>query len=481
MHAPVLALLLIAAPAEDPRPALSIRLVHPDRQLERLLGLFDGTRAPHPAAALSAWRRATGSSLGKSAEALIAAFNPGMVSELRGLHDAEFRLRLGPARWSATVPHDDGSLAAIATALALTDGERLELIGDAAVDRLGLPGAPLMAADGREVVIATDVEALREGLADREQGAGSTIDSGVIARLDPEALEAGGPLARRRIAAALRGAGCTQAKATGRLQDSSYAVTIVGTYDPPVPDGPASPSGLARRGPRRPGDRRSGLGPRARSGHAGPSVRGRRSGREGRSRPIQGGAAPGPVEPARAGRRRPSRDRPLAETPRNHRASHSPRTAAGCRAACWPCTRSTSRPPIASPRRRSPASLAHCGSTSPEAAHWTSPGTGRPYWSAGVKGASRPASRAEVPDRSAGPTLRAAWASETPSRSGILWPGRLPGIPTEWARSLMASSPVVWWGVDAGEIARDELRWPGLDMAVRRFLERLPLAPPSQQ
>src|SRR5262249_4147516 len=56
----------------EPTEALTIRLVRPDQQLERLIGLFRGTRAPHPAAALSAWKRAAAAAnprgLGKSWE-----------------------------------------------------------------------------------------------------------------------------------------------------------------------------------------------------------------------------------------------------------------------------------------------------------------------------------------------------------------------------------------------------------------------------
>ena len=48
-----------AAPGDEPRPASTIRLSGPDRQLTAALALFGGRRAPHPAAALAAWKRGT--------------------------------------------------------------------------------------------------------------------------------------------------------------------------------------------------------------------------------------------------------------------------------------------------------------------------------------------------------------------------------------------------------------------------------------
>src|SRR5262249_12894859 len=75
--------------AEDRSPAVVVRLIHPDEQLDRMLALFGGARAESPAAALSAWKRANPETAGfsKAAEAAIAALNPAMVRELRSLRD----------------------------------------------------------------------------------------------------------------------------------------------------------------------------------------------------------------------------------------------------------------------------------------------------------------------------------------------------------------------------------------------------------
>ncbi len=69
--------------AAEPTETLTIRLVHPEQQLERLIALFKGTRSPP---GRGAWRprqrepRLQG--LAKASEAAIAALNPGMIREL---------------------------------------------------------------------------------------------------------------------------------------------------------------------------------------------------------------------------------------------------------------------------------------------------------------------------------------------------------------------------------------------------------------
>ena len=130
-------------------PEIVFRLVHPDRQAATILHLFEGCRVPHPAAALAAWKRATGDpkQLGKPIEAVISFFNPEMVREWGVLHEAEFQLRLDPedgsARWRFAAPRDDGTLAALITALRLTGGGDEAPLADGrrAVERLGGPGA----------------------------------------------------------------------------------------------------------------------------------------------------------------------------------------------------------------------------------------------------------------------------------------------------------------------------------------------------
>src|SRR4051794_27161325 len=114
--------MVLAAAGAEPPPALTVRLIRPDQQCERVLALFQGAPAPHPAAALAAWKRATAphGGLGKAWEAAIAAFNPETASELRLLDQAELVVAFDPddgmSRWHATLPRDDGSFAALAPA-----------------------------------------------------------------------------------------------------------------------------------------------------------------------------------------------------------------------------------------------------------------------------------------------------------------------------------------------------------------------------
>ena len=103
-----------------------VRLIHPDRQAAAVLRLFEGCAAPHPAAALAAWKRSTRdpNQLGKPLEAVISFFNPEMVREWSVFHEARFQLGFDPetgsGRWRLTVPGDDGTLAALITALRLS-------------------------------------------------------------------------------------------------------------------------------------------------------------------------------------------------------------------------------------------------------------------------------------------------------------------------------------------------------------------------
>ena len=194
---------------------MTIRLVRPDRQCERLIGLFRGSRAAHPAAALASWRRTASGreGLGKAAEAAIALLNPAMEREYRTLRDAEIGLGFGPAegevRWRVRVPGDDGTFAAVATALALTGGGSDPPLDGVAVDRLGPPGAPLMARSPEMLALAGTRDELRAALEEVPLGGAGpdAIDSGWIVRLDPAALRMSGSPRRRRAADLLRATG----------------------------------------------------------------------------------------------------------------------------------------------------------------------------------------------------------------------------------------------------------------------------------
>ncbi len=244
-------------PADAPtplRPTLRVRVVRPDEQLARVLTLFDGAEAPHPAAALAAWRRATDDDvdLGKATQALITMLNPEMVRELRTLRDAEFALGFDPAGadpdperdrpwWIATLPNDDGTIGALATALALTDGAHQPALEGAEVDRLGPPGSPLMARQpAGGVALASDRAVLDDALALlRAAPPDAGPETGWVARLDVSALAAEadghGDRLRRRVAEGLRSLGCREAEAWATLEGESLGLVVTGRYEGPPP------------------------------------------------------------------------------------------------------------------------------------------------------------------------------------------------------------------------------------------------------
>lgn len=188
---------LIGAPgvlAEEPelKPAMSIRAIHPDRQAAAVIELFEGARAAHPAAAMAAWRRATGrhDAIGKPLQAVAALFNPEMVPEWRSLHGARFDLANrgegGGLAWSFAVPNDDGAIAALIAALRLSGGadEPPVLDPPIAVKRLGESGGALAARLPKAVVFAGRRDMLIAGIAWLRAG---NIDPKAPAPFNPEA------------------------------------------------------------------------------------------------------------------------------------------------------------------------------------------------------------------------------------------------------------------------------------------------------
>ena len=219
----------------EPTEALTIRLVHPDRQLERLIALFEGSRAPHPAAALAAWKRARRDlkGLAKGSEAAIAALNPGMVRELRGFDDAQIGLGLDPddghLRWYVVAPQDDGALAALTTAMTLTDGGPDSPYLRIEVDRLGRPGAPLslripgkLAVAGSRADLPSALDAAG-GIKRVEEPASA---SGWIVKLDPDALPLAGSIRSRRFVEAVRASGLRSLEGKAGIDGETVEVAM---------------------------------------------------------------------------------------------------------------------------------------------------------------------------------------------------------------------------------------------------------------
>jgi hypothetical protein len=256
-----------AEPA-GPGEALVVRLVHPERQAVRVLSLFEGSRAAHPAAALTAWKRASHDpgQLGKSLEAVIALFNPEMAAEWQVLHDAELHVDLdatdGRARWYLVVPRDDGAVAAAITAARLTGGgAEPPLVHEGnplAVERLGQPGAPVSSQIGDTLVVASSRDELIRGLGRIHAGCrpgeerivvqptdgqaqrglsgpepDAQLDSGLIFDVDPAGLTVGksGSLELRRGVELIRGLGCRRLRGTVAFTEDRLGLKLTTSLD----------------------------------------------------------------------------------------------------------------------------------------------------------------------------------------------------------------------------------------------------------
>jgi hypothetical protein len=200
------------ARAQEPesRPAIRIRLSHPERELEDLLGLFREAKAASPAAAMVAWKRASRepNRLGKPIEAMIAALNPRMIPELQTLDAAEVSIRFHPetgqTEWSAILPRDDGTFAALASAFVLSGGMAEAPLEELAVDRLAGTGSPLMARAHAGTLLASDRERLKQARTRLKSpinsGNISTSGDGLEILVEPGAIRSAKSLAIRRLA-----------------------------------------------------------------------------------------------------------------------------------------------------------------------------------------------------------------------------------------------------------------------------------------
>ncbi len=495
-------LLVGASRAADP-PVLTARLSRPDRQLERLIALFEGAKANDPAAALAAWKRANHdpqAAYPKSVEAVIALLNPGMVRELRTLDGAELVLIPDPAgvRWSAIVPEDDGTFAALATAMALSGGGPEPPIGAATIDRLGPPGSAQIAQAGAAVVVSARRDDLEAALG-RLPLPPLDAPCGLRIQLDPEALGGSGPLPRRRVAEALRALGYTGIRGDAGLDGETLAIIVQGRHaGPPIAPKPLDPSWLDWV----PSD-----------GRVVAAV----------------GVANDPT-PAAWDALLAAADRVEKVDPA--RAEYAPiRTrlgilalAAGVRpeADLWPhllgltafataeptgtidggflALHMDTEPAAARIADRLLPRLAVSARLVPRDAPAEPDGTrplgrlsGRPLrvarrgatvgisWGDGVLASALAAH--DRPGQSAGAAIRSAWPARPPQRAGALWPGHLPGIAAESPpkAGLRESLPILWWGDSDDVTSRDEVRWSGLKGVVRRTLDRLPMDPPPDR
>lgn len=474
-------------------PAVEIRAIRPDAQVFALLSLFEGTAWPHPAAALADWKQSAPPgeerSLGKTIEALIAAMNPLMARELATFDGTRLMLDLDPEgrpHWAAVVPKDNGTIAALATALVLTDGRREAPEGPFAVDRIGPSGAPLVASTepGAPVILASDRSALRSTIErlNADQMAEPAIDSGWIVRVDPEALAASESLLGRRIAAAALGLGYESIEARAALVGDCLEVVIEGPTHPlatrpgwgaidpnwldVVPTEQAAMAVSLAIGPG--GDAWAGLLQAV--------------DRVERADPTRGDAV--------ALRQRLG----LLALIRGIRLELD----------FWPNLTGVTAWGSLNDAGFPDGGLLALHATSDQAAEqvrdrvvtriveglasirWMED---RPLktarvgnsvligWGANALTASLVA--LADPGQSAGSTLRSQWsdAAEGPSRVLATWPGRLPWTDPAIREALDESPPVIVLGWTEGEALLDRLRWEGLRDPIRRFLDQLPAEP----
>ena len=490
--------------------ALEVRLVRPEEQGERLLGLCRGSKAANPAAALAGWKHATGGrkTLGKPLEAALALLNPSMVREFRGLDGAEFLLSDVPAagrvRWRAVVPSDDGSFAALAPALALTDGAIAEPLGASPVFRLGPPGTAHAAVRDGRLTLGSTRDELRAGL-DRPviPRPDANEPSGVVAQLVPAELRSWTSIGGRRLSAGLDSIGCTDAEGRLALDGQTITLDLKARVAPDFAPAPAlDPSWL---------DLVPASGVVAAVSVALDTTAGALDAafaaldRIERADPERAGVAPIRTRLnllAAAARVQPELD-------------------------LWPKLRGVTVALLVDPEGRPTGAIAALHATDDRAAERIArdvlprfarsflkvpkeiqdktPGTPadtrylgtieeRPLqcvirgrlvlvgW--GATSLRQALTTFEHPEQSAGPALREGWGVQPPQRAGGVWLGRLGPIValgSPLIQALEGAPPVVWQGRTDGATSRDRVRWTNLRGVVKRWLDAIPFEPPPDR
>lgn len=242
-----LGLLTVSSARAEPPATVTIQLIRPDEELGKVLEWFQGARARHPAAALAAWRHATGSpeGLGKTTEALISLFNPDMVSEFRAFDDAEIVLGWRPPGepyWQACLECGDGTLEALLTALCLTDGASEAPLDGRSVDRLGPPGSPLALKDGRRIILAGSRIDLAPRMSPARPLRTEGRTSGIAFRIDPTAgpTDVPGLPEAGLVLKALEAVGCTDARGHVGIEGDTLRLTLRGHLNREFPVAPTT-------------------------------------------------------------------------------------------------------------------------------------------------------------------------------------------------------------------------------------------------
>jgi hypothetical protein len=464
------------------------------------LALFEGSRATSPAAALAGWKRATRGTqtLGKGWEAAIAALNPEMFRELKLLDGGEVAFALGPhVRWYAALPSDDGTFGALATAMALTDGAAETPIHGASVDRLGPPGAPLMARTARGLVVAGTRDDVTIALSrlQRSPTQAPPVETGWLVHVDPLPLREHGNLTGARLAEALLALGFGSLDGRVSLDGQQLTAVVEGVSSRVIPQSEGIVPAWLDWVPKENVVAAISLAfdPRPDTWDALFAL----ADRVEKVDPAFAKTAPLRARLnvlALGARVRPEVD--LWPRLRGITACATLDAAGECDgiliavhavdpAAAELLMRDVvPRLAVLLKPSETNAELKPSGVLSHGSVR------GRPLRSTrrdatiligwGEEIVSRALAAGNDQACSAGEAIRVSWSEIAPQRAGAFWPGRLrrvvaPGTPL--AAALEPAQPVLWWGTDDARRSRDRIVWNGLGAIVRRFLERLPLEP----
>jgi hypothetical protein len=395
------------------------------------------------------------------------------------------------------LPNDDGSFAAVAAALSLTDGASDQALGDLAVLRLGPPGSALSVRRADRLVFASTRAGLQTALDHPEPPAASRdARPGLYARLSPAGLQTLTSVPGRRLAEALQAARCRDAEGWATLDDETLSFDLTARLAP-------GPRGGARLDPAWldcvphwgvVAALAIAIDSRAESLDAAFGLFDRVE----KADPARAGLAPIRTRVnllAAAARVRPEVD-------------------------FWPDLRGLTVAWLTDDEGKSVgavvalhmADLAAAGRVAervlPRLAASYVPGgktadaraagpialgaiDGKPLvvglrgksvivgWGDGVLSDALLA--VDSAEWSSGSAIRAGWGTSIPQRAGAVWPGRIQGVAppgSPLARALAQSPPIVWRGHADGEVSRDEVRWGGFRGLVKRWLDALPLEPP---